>query len=1191
MYILKKRMLLLILFAGSIHTSLFGQLPDAVIAEIGKAMPKPVPGSPNSAALGRFGSYNVSHYTGLPSISVPIFEIKSGTLSLPIKLEYHASGIRMLDNAGWVGLGWSLSTGGQITRDLRGAADEQNYWTDPLIEFPAICGPSAKWAYIRDAENGVYDTQPDVFSYSIGPKSGNFILGHAGESPFLFPYDPIKVSHNGINSTVNFELNNFRITDVDGTIYQFGETASGHLAKETTTVDRSPFVATVATTSWLLTAIKTPNADDAILFNYQQLGYATTMEPRSTVTVLDNCIGPECPGYGPGLVQAGTNMSTVTQLGINEIVFSGGKAKFIAGPKRLDQLNLKQLDRIEIYSETAGIYSLIKTIKFHYSYFGYLSAPQSPVNLKLDKIEFIGRDGKIDNTYSFEYFTNGFSWNQGTQYSKDLWGFYNGKPNNDLIPRQEIQYTENNSPIQRTATIGSADRSTVSTYMKEGVLKRINFPTGGYSEFDYEPHRYLDNNVPTIAGGLRILSVKSYDGSNAAPITKTYAYGQNESGLGMKNFYSNLLNFSSESYIHQNCCLITFCEGNTSFRQRTFFGNSMTETGATEGAAVVYPVVTEYHGDVTSNIGKIIYEYDNGGFLPDSLQVVIGSRSAKAFKSNYSWRRGQLTRKTIKNKSGQLIAESLFGYTLFKKIKKHIGTAAERMRTYPRDYVCIGDCNNEFGEPISLDEFRWAPYYQMSGALRQTSVTEKTFEGGPSGRSITTSRIISYDPNYLEPTKRSQSGVTDSEEIVTYAKYPFSYSFTGTQSGTARAIQMLVEKNALSTPVEEYTTRRNTDGSNERIIGGKLTVYRIDPNNTAHVVPDSLMFIETPAPVALSAFTPSLISNASRLARSPLYRNAIKFLSFDGRGNVTEVKKENDYVTTYLWAYRNELPVAEVINSDLDVLPNTYIDYTFEGGSAFSGNVSTPTSAGTSFTIGHAQLAQLSVIFSHSGATPTSPPVLDIVLKKSDGSVAYDPAAWNNGIHQSSIVLAPGIYTFYYTGNAYSIPPYAIVNARFSITLNYQSKTSRNQKLYHSSFEETGVKITSPKTGNKVNPGSVSIPLPSASGKYWITWWQKTMSGSWSEQKVLLNVPYIVGGVIQTTYTAGAGSTYVDEVRLYPEKAFMTTYTYDPLLGITSVTDRNNKTTYYSYDAIGRLQLVRDPDGKIVSNKVYHYKK
>jgi len=54
-------------------------------------MPQPVPASPNVAALAKFGDYQVSHFTGLPEISIPIFEVKNGSLSIPITLSYHAS--------------------------------------------------------------------------------------------------------------------------------------------------------------------------------------------------------------------------------------------------------------------------------------------------------------------------------------------------------------------------------------------------------------------------------------------------------------------------------------------------------------------------------------------------------------------------------------------------------------------------------------------------------------------------------------------------------------------------------------------------------------------------------------------------------------------------------------------------------------------------------------------------------------------------------------------------------------------------------------------------------------------------------------------------------------------------------------------------------------------------------------------
>jgi YD repeat-containing protein len=54
--------------------------------------------------------------------------------------------------------------------------------------------------------------------------------------------------------------------------------------------------------------------------------------------------------------------------------------------------------------------------------------------------------------------------------------------------------------------------------------------------------------------------------------------------------------------------------------------------------------------------------------------------------------------------------------------------------------------------------------------------------------------------------------------------------------------------------------------------------------------------------------------------------------------------------------------------------------------------------------------------------------------------------------------------------------------------------------------------------------------------------------------------------------------------------ASVTTYTYDPLIGVTSITDSRGNITYYKYDDFNRLISVKDSEGKIISKNEYHYK-
>ncbi len=88
--------------------------------------------------------------------------------------------------------------------------------------------------------------------------------------------------------------------------------------------------------------------------------------------------------------------------------------------------------------------------------------------------------------------------------------------------------------------------------------------------------------------------------------------------------------------------------------------------------------------------------------------------------------------------------------------------------------------------------------------------------------------------------------------------------------------------------------------------------------------------------------------------------------------------------------------------------------------------------------------------------------------------------------------------------------------------------------------------------------------------------------------KVIGSWTYYEHEVTGTSITV-SGSNYIDELRLYPKGAQMTTYTFSPMVGMTSQCDATNKIINYEYDSFNRLKIVRDEDGKILKRVDYKY--
>ena len=68
------------------------------------------------------------------------------------------------------------------------------------------------------------------------------------------------------------------------------------------------------------------------------------------------------------------------------------------------------------------------------------------------------------------------------------------------------------------------------------------------------------------------------------------------------------------------------------------------------------------------------------------------------------------------------------------------------------------------------------------------------------------------------------------------------------------------------------------------------------------------------------------------------------------------------------------------------------------------------------------------------------------------------------------------------------------------------------------------------------------------------------------------------------TYLKGLLSSYIIDPSYR-----VTLFTYKPLLGMTSQTDPTGVTTYYEYDAFGRLEAVKNHDENLLNKYEYHY--
>lgn len=474
-----------------------GNVQDLYKTELDKMVKVPV--SPEAAAFMQYGDTPVSLYSGVPQISVPLHTLQGREFNLPITLTYDASGIKVEQLATWVGLGWNLNVGGRVTRVVNGLADDylQGDYAS-ITTSTSLMSSATVVSRINQyrANNSTFPSALAVedyfdFLYEI---SRNFIDAEP---------DYFQLNAPGINATFVRDIedsnnlkalnnprikiiklsNGWEVTNDDGTVYEF-------LGEIETTLkhgnDELPNGAVINEyeSSWLLTKITSPNGKDVYTFAYTDFGYWAQEQLGSSANRVTTNFADNVYTYPAPTPQYGSGAGYwVKQQFLTSISHNGTMLLSTNMGTRHDiddAGNSTRLTSIDLFDLEGND---LKTIEFDNDHYFNLDGGNPATKDRYDirlKLDGITIRGKQNGVHQ----TYGFEYENPDgvpprdSNSQDYFGYYNGQSNSSLIPRYETG----------SYVFNGANREPNTAYGKRGMLTKITYPTKGYTEFEYEGH-------------------------------------------------------------------------------------------------------------------------------------------------------------------------------------------------------------------------------------------------------------------------------------------------------------------------------------------------------------------------------------------------------------------------------------------------------------------------------------------------------------------------------------------------------------------------------------------------------------------------------------------------------------------------------------------------------------------------------
>lgn len=823
-----------------------------------------IPPSPSSAV------YNISRIqapslvTGSARMSIPLCDLKCGNISLPFTLDYNSNGIKVYDDPSPCGYGWIFSPGLRITRTIMGRPDEQYPWQ--LSNNGSVDNFTFFKNGIQDDDHhipiaGLIDTQHDIFRVSLWDKQCTFILKRVNNTLTAI------TQGNSLKIVITENPLSFEVTDENGIKYLFRDYV------ESLPTPRY-------TTAWMLQKMTLLNGEE-ILFEWKGYTHMASVGNQFGSHYLrdsqDQSKGGNAPEY-----TSSTDTGNMEIYGTYGTLQHLSRVKFPAGEMNITY-KVNQNPFIESISIKNGSQAVVNTINFAYG-----TTTQDSYLLK--KVTFLNGD-----IYSFGYNPTYFSW----KYAQDYWGYYNGKTSNrSLVPLVSLKtYRDNYQMTYNYELYGNADRSIHAENMKANMLTRVDYPTGGYTLFEYEPHRFTGttptnteiessyNQALNEGGGLRVTKITTKADVNAPEVVKTYKYGPGENGLAVSLGEPTLDTFL-DVYQSYSCNFVQGWYVLCDLRQVIFNASSSYMAYNITDVPIWYDQVTEYTGQ-----GKTVYTFAK--YVDrDNIYRNFGNRGITYYNTLFS--KGPLLKSQIDYK--------LQG-GIYEPVKRVDNSYIVDEKQYERGLLIRRRIINTFGSCGSgTPDFEFMPnsnYFRMPclphGQADEPAYPDAIYDSNPLDigfkcEYLSATETTTYTPNgnfvdkveytyenSLLKTKKQLFG-TGGVDTETYF-YPFNYA--SMQDASQRTLlQQMVNLNILSTPF--LTTYRRNGVTQEREIW-----FKNYGNNM--ILPEKEYEKK---------------ENNAKECRV--------IFEYDKKGNIQAITRDGALKTTYLWGYNWQYPIVKV---------------------------------------------------------------------------------------------------------------------------------------------------------------------------------------------------------------------------------------------------------------------------------------